>query len=719
MKKKKEKKQRHIFKNIMMTLVVLMGIFMIGCGFVFYDIIKETPKISTSRLENMNTTKIYDKNDKLIYSTGFNSRDYVTYDKIPKLYKDALISTEDRTFFENSGINLKSTLLAVAGKLSGGRITERGGSTLTQQLVKLSFYSTKEEDKTIKRKIQEIWLALQITKIYSKDKILEFYVNKIYEGNNVYGAQTISKLYYNKPLDKLNLAQTAFIAGIGQSPSVYNLYLNPKKCESRRREVLLSMYNNKKITKKQFDEANKTPITYGLIPKEQAQKKNSKRVKTAEYYIESTLAELRKLGYKPETQDLKVYTEYDESKQQKLTSMINQNSNYTRLGLDGIQAAATLVNVNNGKVIAQTGGRNSKTLFGLNRASQMNRSTGSTTKPLLDYAPGIENFNWATNKIFQDTPYIYKGTNIQLYDYDHLYRGAITMRTAINDSRNVPAVRALEETGSSLTKKFLSKIDCDVKDYYGGSDALGLDLSTQRVARAYSAFANGGEFYKTGYVKKIEKENGQVVNYNKSEKVMKSATAYEIISLMSSVMYANDGSGKRYRPEGIKNIAGKTGTVELADKVGASDVWMSGFTSPDKESNSGLSLSVWCGYDEPNKPGHNLNDKQQELAGWIWKDIMSEMCKGQKNPSFEVPKDIQFLTSNENINTCDIKPISRTLEQPRTKLIDEKQAKEEKYWSQKNNAKVKVEKTKEETEEEKLLEDSSSDSSMEGSDSNG
>lgn len=689
---RKEKKNHKWLKRIMITFVILLGLGLAGGSYIFYSVIKETPNLTVKQLKTMNATKIYDKSGNLLFSTGYNSRDYVPYNDIPNLYKDALISTEDRTFWTNPGVNFKSTLYAILGELSGGRLTQRGGSTITQQLIKLSLYSTSNKDRTIKRKIQEIWLALQITHTFSKKQILTYYVNKIYEGNDVYGAQTISKMYYGKPLSKLNLAQTAYIAGIGQAPGVYNLYTNPKACQKRKHQVLANMYANKKITLQQYKDADKVNLTDGLIPQEQAAKNNSDRVKLGQSYISSVINECYQLGLDPHKYGYKIYTDYDPHAQQIITNQLNNNPNFNTLGINGCQAAATLADPNNGKIEAQVGGRNLNVLFGLNRATQRDRSSGSTIKPLVDYGPAIQDLHWATNHILYDTPYTYKGTNIKLYDWDHLFQGPITMRKALAESRNVPAVRTLDAVGSANAKEFLSKMDCDVKDYYGGSDAIGLNVSTADLACAYAAIDNGGTYYTSRYITKIVTPEGKTINYGaRKRQAMKPSTAYILNSLLSSVMQSPYGTAyNKCNLNNVHNVAGKTGTVQYDSSVGAfaqdavSDSWITAYTSPDPKTDSGLVLSIWTGYDQPNINGHQLKNKQPDIAMFLWRDIMNELVQGQQNPKWQMPNNVQVVAGNpDDFSEVTLAPITKNLIQPRTNTITVEQDEAENYWLQK------------------------------------
>jgi penicillin-binding protein 1A len=234
-------------------LFVVLLVAGVGAGGYSYAAIKSAPTITQ--------TAIAAKPD------ADGHRVYVTYDEIPARYKDALIATEDRTFETNNGVNFNGVVnLFVTGiKSLFGQGEARGGSSITQQLVKLTAFSTEAKDQTVKRKIQEIWLARQITKQYSKDQLLEYYVNKIYEGHNQYGAQTIAGYYYGVSLSKLDTSQTAIIAGLGQSPSRYDLYTAPDLVKERRDTVLAAMLATKRISQADYQTARAESVTAGLI----------------------------------------------------------------------------------------------------------------------------------------------------------------------------------------------------------------------------------------------------------------------------------------------------------------------------------------------------------------------------------------------------------------------------------------------------------------------
>lgn len=256
MASRKTRRQRHNpVKNLLKWLATIIVIMLLAGGAYVGYAIHQAPTITESAL-------------KANPSPGDNQV-YVTYDNIPDDYRNALISTEDRTFETNNGVSLSGVFNLVVSNIKArfGDGVARGGSSITQQLVKLTVFSTSKADQTPTRKIQEIYLALQLNKTNTKAQILEYYVNKIYEGHYQYGAQTIAYYYFGKPLSQLTLSQTAIIAGLGQSPSNFDLYSNPELVEKRRNIVLAAMLDNDKINHHEYEDAKATSVTAGLIPR--------------------------------------------------------------------------------------------------------------------------------------------------------------------------------------------------------------------------------------------------------------------------------------------------------------------------------------------------------------------------------------------------------------------------------------------------------------------
>lgn len=606
--------------------------------------IKSAPALTKQTLSSDSSSKMYDANGNLIWQSSYMKRQYVKYSDLPQGYIDALTSVENKSFFKDKGVSLKSVAGAAIGNVIHSGVssdgTQRGGSTITQQLIKLTAYGTGKQYQTYKRKMQEMFLAYNLTKTFSKKQILEFYVNKLYEGHNVYGVETISHYYFGKDLKDLTLAQQAMLAGIGQSPSVYDLYGSSaaiKLSTERRNIVLASMYNNHKITKATYSKALSTKVTDGLIPQNQQANQVDEVTRKDQAYISNALSQVKALGYDYTQDGLEIHTALNQKMQDIVNDRLNNSSAYQ--GMDGVQAAVTITQPSTGYVMAQVGGRKiGDSLYGLNRSTITTRSTGSGVKPLIDYGPAIQYLNWPTNHILADTPYTYAGTNLSLTDFDRQYMGNITMKQALALSRNIPAARALDAVGGARASSFLDKLGLPNNgDKTGGSDAIGIYASTAQMAAAYGAVANGGQMNTTRYVTKIATPDGNTQQTpNHQVQAMSQGTAFSLISMMKDVFKPNSTGSNAVIP-GL-NQAGKTGTVgydaswHMPDGA-VSDSWVNGMVK-------GASISMWTGFDEPKK--NYIPARLETNDELVYKEIMNGI-KGMVDTSDWQPTGVKSL----------------------------------------------------------------------------
>lgn len=635
-KHKIAKKSRPI-KRIFQVILALFTIGILGGVSLFAFYAATSPNISKTALSSDNSTKFYDSKGKLISRLGAQNRDYVSNKDIPQSLKSAIVSIEDRRFYKHHGVDPVRILGAAFANVKNSSGMQ-GGSTLTQQLVKLSVFSTDAKDRTLKRKAQEAWLSVQVDKKYSKDQILEFYINKVYMGNGIYGMQTAAEYYYNKPLSELNLSQTALLAGMPQSPTSYDPYTYPQYATNRRNEVLNAMVDNKVITSEQANEAKKVNVTTDLATKHSSTQTSQATDKYVDAYLKESISELNKRGYKTNS-GLKVYTNLDLSAQKKLYNVANNDPSILYPSNE-FQLGATLVDVNTGKVVAMQGNRLNKVSFGLNRAVQTDRSSGSSIKPLMDYAPAIEYLKYPTYQAMQDTPFTYPGSDKQLMDFDNQYEGTITMRKALVESRNIPAIRTLQNVGMDRATSFLKKLGMSFDKPLELQNGIGAYISTEQEAAAYAAFANGGTYYKPYLINKIESTDGQTKEFSsKGHKVMSSATAFMITNMLKGVITDSNGSGTAAKITGLYQ-AGKTGSTQYPsdylDKVpseAAMDSWFTGYTQ-------NYSLSVWTGYDQQYKTGHYITQEQTKIAQEIYKSVMTDVSTNVPNTDWSQPNDV-------------------------------------------------------------------------------
>ncbi|GFZ27020.1 PBP1A family penicillin-binding protein [Lactobacillus corticis] len=613
-------------------LVLLLVVAGIGL-FAYYA--KDAPDITQSQLQSGGTSSLYTSDGKFLMSLGSEKRIYVSNKNIPQKLKDAVISVEDKRFYsEGLGID---PIRIVGSMLTNAKSNSvaAGGSTITQQLVKLTVFSTATSQRTLKRKAQEAWLAMKVERDYSKDQIIEYYINKVYMNYGNYGMGTAANYYYGKSLKQLDLAQTALIAGMPNAPVSYDPYLYPQKAKYRRDIVLRAMYENHKITKAQLNQALNESITKGLVKKHS--NKESKLRKIDDPYIKEVISEVESKGYDPYNDNLKITINIDQDAQTKLYNLANGNKvSFTN---NKMQIGATLVDPTNGHVLAILGGRHLPSVqLGLDRAVQTGRSTGSSIKPVLDYAPAIQYLNWSTAHILDDSKYTYPGTNIQLYDWDNQYEGDMTMRYALAQSRNVPAVKTLAKVGLSRASKFVKRMGITVKNSQGLSVAIGANASSLQMAGAYSAFATLGVYHKPTFVSKIETPDGLTRTYDSSgTRVMKKSTAYMITDMLKDVI--KSGSGTQAKISGLYQ-AGKTGTVKYSDAElkkypsysdTPKDSWFVGYTRS-------YVMSVWTGYD--NLKDGTIGGNGQYAAQQIYKYMMSYMMSQAENVDWQKPSSV-------------------------------------------------------------------------------
>lgn len=624
--------------SILVCLLVLSGIGL----FAYYA--STAPNVTQAQLASGGSSTLYTTDGKVLLTLGQAKRYYLKYDEIPSTLKNAIVSIEDKRFWnEPLGLDPIRIVGSTVANIRGHDISA-GGSSITQQLIKLSVFSTNVSDRTLKRKAQEAWIAMHVSREYSREQILEYYVNKVYMNYSLYGIGTASRYYYGKTPDKLDLAQTALLAGIPNSPTFYDPYVSPARARYRRNLVLQAMLKNRKITQSQYDRATTENIQSGLIYKHDTQ---SKLRRVDDPYIKEVVDEVKAKGYDPYNDNLKITVNIDQKAQNELYSLANDNNiPFTN---DKMQIGATVVDPNNGHVVAIIGGRHLPNVqLGLNRAVQTGRSTGSSIKPVLDYAPAIQYKHWSTAQVLSDTPYTYKGTRIQLYDWDNRYYGNMTMRYALEQSRNVPAVRTLESVGLLKASKFAKKMGINVDLAQGLSVAIGANASSLQMAGAYSAFADNGLYHKPQFVSKIETATGDVKNYDgPGIHVMDKSTAYMITDMLKGVI--THGSGTKARIGDLIQ-AGKTGTVKYSDeefKMHPSyrgtpkDSWFVGYTRS-------YVMSVWTGYD-------NLNDGKifgsgEDSAVLYYKAMMSYLMEDKANIDWIKPNTVlvrRYNTENE------------------------------------------------------------------------
>ncbi len=582
-------------------LSLVIAAIVLGGGVFFYYVSK-APSLSESKLVATTSSKIYDNKNQLIADLGSERRVNAQANDIPTDLVKAIVSIEDHRFFDHRGIDTIRILGAFLRNLQSNSL--QGGSTLTQQLIKLTYFSTSTSDQTISRKAQEAWLAIQLEQKATKQEILTYYINKVYMSNGNYGMQTAAQNYYGKDLNNLSLPQLALLAGMPQAPNQYDPYSHPEAAQDRRNLVLSEMKNQGYISAEQYEKAVNTPITDGL----QSLKSASNYPAYMDNYLKEVINQVEEeTGYNLLTTGMDVYTNVDQEAQKHLWDIYNTDE-YVAYPDDELQVASTIVDVSNGKVIAQLGARHqaSNVSFGTNQAVETNRDWGSSMKPITDYAPALEYGVYdSTATMVNDIPYNYPGTSTPVYNWDRAYFGNITLQYALQQSRNVTAVETLNKVGLDRAKTFLNGLGIDYPSmHYANaisSNTTESDkkygASSEKMAAAYAAFANGGTYYKPMYIHKVVFSDGSEKEFsNVGTRAMKETTAYMMTDMMKTVLTYGTGRGA-YLPWLAQ--AGKTGTSNYTDDEIEKHIKNTGYVAPDEMFvgyTRKYSMAVWTGY---------------------------------------------------------------------------------------------------------------------------
>lgn len=638
-------------------LTLFIALFLLGGG-VFLYFVSKAPSLSESKLVATTSSKIYDNKNQLIADLGSERRVNAQANDIPTDLVKAIVSIEDHRFFDHRGIDTIRILGAFLRNLQSNSL--QGGSTLTQQLIKLTYFSTSTSDQTISRKAQEAWLAVQLEQKATKQEILTYYINKVYMSNGNYGMQTAAQNYYGKDLKDLSLPQLALLAGMPQAPNQYDPYSHPEAAQDRRNLVLSEMKNQGYISAEQYEKAVNTPITDGL----QSLKSASNYPAYMDNYLKEVINQVEEeTGYNLLTTGMDVYTNVDQEAQKHLWDVYNTDE-YVAYPDDELQVASTIVDVSNGNVIAQLGARHqaSNVSFGTNQAVETNRDWGSSMKPITDYAPALEfDIYDSTATIVRDIPYNYPGTNTPVYNWDRGYFGNITLQYALQQSRNVPAVETLNKVGLNRAKTFLNGLGIDYPDMYY-SNAISSNTtesnkqygaSSEKMAVAYAAFANGGIYHKPMYINKVVFSDGSEKEFSDpGTRAMKETTAYMMTEMMKTVLAYGIGRGA-YLP--WLPQAGKTGTSNYTDDEIEKYIKNTGYVAPD-ESFVGYtrkySMAVWTGYSNRLTP---IVGDDFYVAAKVYRSMISYLSEDDHPGDWTMPDGLfrngEFVFQNNAKNT--------------------------------------------------------------------
>lgn len=628
-------KKYHVNKII---ILIIMTIMLISGVYLFY--LAKSADVSELKSGLSQMTTIYDKDNDKAGTLYSQKGSYVSYDKMSDNIRNAVISTEDRRFYEHRGFDPIGIMRAAVRMVINGNASGGGGSTITQQLAKNAYLG---QQQTFDRKARELFLAIEIEKHYSKKDIITMYLNNAYFGNGVWGVEDASEKYFGKTASELSISEAACLAGMLKGPGIYNPIDHYKNAINRRNTVLELMYDNKKISKSQMDQAKAAPLN--LVDNYHEPSDTYKYP----YYFDAVIDEAVN-QYDIDEEDImnkgyKIYTYLDQNYQQAMQQTFNNDQLFpTSEGSEKVQAASVAVTPSNGGVSAVVGGRGEHTFRGYNRATMAKRQPGSTMKPLV-YTLALEDGYTAKSKL-NDEPLDY----YKVHNYDNTYSGEVTLYDAVIRSLNPPAVEILKKVGIKRAMNEIEKfgIPLDKNDNYYGLVLGGLSKGATplQMADAYATFANKGVRNHTRFIRKILDADGNVIVDNtepKTTKVTSERVANEMTSILEGVYNNSQGSGYAAKPNGY-TIAGKTGTTETtisgsSGKDGSNDQWMIGYT-PD------IVVATWMGYDKSSKEQYLSGTSGTNLAN-VFKNEMDGILPNTSGTPFAVG-DAGATTSSSN-----------------------------------------------------------------------
>ena len=605
-----------IFLLIGLTFSLVVG------GYLFY--IAKTTNVADLQNALKATTIIYDKDGNQAGSLTGQKGTYVELDAISEDLQNAVVATEDRSFYKNSGINYGRFFLAI---LTAGR--SGGGSTITQQLAKNAYLS---QDQTVERKAKEFFLALEINKKYSKKEILTMYLNNAYFGNGIWGIEDASKKYFGVSASELTLDQSAVLAGMLKGPEIYNPLYSVENATNRRNTVLQNMVAAGYIDQATADQSAAVDIHGQLIDAYEGKSEDYRYPSYFDAVINEAVNEyglteedIIKNGYR-------IYTEMDQNYQASM-QVIYDNVDLFPVAEDGTRAESGSVALDpkTGGVRAIVGRVASDQDVGFrsyNYATQSARSPGSTIKPLVVYSPAVAD-GWSTNKELDNTTKVYGSYTVDNYGG---IQGSPTvpMYQALAESLNLPAVATANELGLNTVfdygKKFGLNMD-NVDKSLGVALGSGVTTNPLQMAQAYGTFANDGVMNDAHLITKIENASGQVVKSHsqKSKRVLSSSANKKMTNMMLGTF--TNGTGVNAAPYGY-TMAGKTGTTETDFNPDLSgDQWVIGYT-PD------VVISQWLGFPKTDET-HYLTGTSAETASVIFRNIANSVLPYTEGTSFD------------------------------------------------------------------------------------
>ncbi len=617
-------------KNFTIFIVLLAGISAGMLGGAFFAFTHDLPQIRN--LETFRphaVTRVYSADKELLAELYLEKRDPVPLESMPRYLTAALIATEDRKFYKHSGVDMKGIARAIIKDIRAGKFVE-GASTITQQLAKTLFLTPR---KTIVRKIKEAILAFQLERRYTKDEILELYLNQVYFGSGAYGVQSAAEIFFGKSVKDLSLAECALIAGMPKSPSRYSPLVNLDLARQRRNIVLKQMLTMEIITVDKYSQAVNTEI--------QLEDRN-RSLNRAPYFVEYVRKNLEGLlgASKLYKGGLSIYTTLDVDLQEAAQSAVDEGllTLQTRMSKNNIQptapqAALVCLDITSGGILAMVGGRNFyQSPF--NRATAARRQPGSAFKPVV-YAYAIEQ-GFAQNSMILDAPVVFRGVDPnndwRPENFSRKYLGEITLRKALAISQNIPAVRLIEMLGPQSVARFAHRLGIESNLEPNLSLALGTsEVSLLNLTAAYAVFPRGGKWIEPFGIMEVTDHRGRIIWSARPQKrlVMTREGAAIISNMLEGVVL--EGTGRKARMLQAP-IAGKTGTTD-----NYKDALFIGFSPA-------AATGVWVGRDSGGTMGEKETGARAALPIWI--QFMQTALAAGSNQNFDLPDNVVKVRMN-------------------------------------------------------------------------
>lgn len=596
-----------IFKKIFAFLTILIFLFCITASIFGILLFHQAKEASIVIKENAKPIQIYDRENTLVSTDGF----YYEYCPLSEISEDivhAFVSVEDRDFYRHIGISFRRILSSAWKNLTSLQLSS-GASTITQQYVKNAYLTN---EKTFTRKLNEMALAIELEKKYTKDQIMEAYLNTILFGGNIYGIAMASKYYFNKTPKEVSLSQAAVLAGMIQMPNYYHPFQHPGETNERKNVVLKCMYEEEYIDTLDYEQAQKETV-------EQITEKGfiNRQVNYLTPYLDYVFEHLPQQEGSIE----EVHTYLDVDIQKQLYSILN---NDYQLFNDDLLNCAIVVLDNRTYGIKALAGNRSFDHRVLDYAATIPLQPGSTIKPILDYAPAFEYLGYHPATLIVDEPYTYQdGTPIK--NYDNQFLGTIPLRKALNDSRNIPAVKLFNEVGYQRAFEFAKKIGIEKQDTIYEADAIGgssYGYTLLSLANAYQAFANLGYFKKVSAVSAIRYDISSYQNDENPQLVMQPSTAFLINTVLHDVFRGSSyDQTKTYMmaKTGQTNFDANTRQKYQIPSSATKDSLVIAYTKD-------LTIGIWVGYETIQK-GQFLDYYKKNIPRTIMKLLMDEFAE--------------------------------------------------------------------------------------------